>query len=196
MVKNPYATPSSIHPTNRDSTNQTLKNRQYLRDYAFAAAGGIYIFVLFIGLVAEHAYHMRLVGFREFITVSDWWAACGDFGLHAARNHYIRPYTKVAICGAIVAICFPTIRQKISVQSNSICLWFYFPLLLLNNGWLGLIFGPLLPLVLLSGVATGEFGIDGESLSDGIGQLTAVGLWSYAVLAFAFAGTWFTSDTA
>lgn len=182
MLQNPYATPVTRRSTDQKTATEQRERWLDFRDYGLAMAGGLYLIALYIALVAEHAYYIRLVAYREFITISDWWAAWENLGAQPFFKHYLPLYTKLAIAGAIVAICLPVIDRKLRARIPAVFIWLYLSFLMLDKGWLGLILAPFVPIALL----LGDFGLDGESLADGFGQLIAVGFWVYPVAVLSF----------
>ena len=177
MLPNPYSSPVTLTPSDHNSPLERYEPWLMTREWWLAAAGTLYIVALGFGMIAEHAEHMGLVGYNESMTSSDWWTAFDDFQLASLQTKIIWPFTYVATMGALMAIASPLIQRLYQTRFPTICLWLYFLSLMLSGGFIGLLVLPFLPFSSL----------DGEALSDGVGQWGAVGFWGYAVLLIACA---------
>ena len=177
MSPNPYSSPVTVTPSDHVPRPEQRKPWTLNCEWWLAAAGTLYILALAFGLIAEHAEHMGLVVYNESMTLSDWWKAFDDFHLASLQTKMIWPFTYVAMMGALMAMASPLAPRLYQTHLPNICLWLYFLLLMVSGGFIGLLVLPFLPFSSL----------DGEALSDGVGQWGAVGFWGYAVLLIASA---------
>lgn len=183
---NPYSAPTATTSSELPRPLDNNDRWQTFRDRGLTCAGVLYVMVLWFGLIAEHAQQMKLVGYNEPLTPSDWWNAFADFSVASLQTKIIWPFTYVATAGALAAIALAAIRRIYHVSVPNAALWLYFLLLMLSGGFIGFLVLPLGLIEVVYDLIFSPYGsiesFDGEALSDGIGQWMAVGFWAYSLL--------------